>query len=199
MDLISGVEKNRSRYDVYIEGRRTFRVPETLFKQNPLREGEEIDLEAYRNWLSGQQFEWAWNYALDRLTVRQQTSEEIRRRLFQLNIESEAVDAVIERLRESNLLDDEAYARDFVEQHRGTKSSREIMQKLYLRGVAREDLEGIIDDIDIQPEEELAAAIKAARGLTRRYDDQRKLIMALARRGFSFDTAREAVQALEDS
>ena len=184
---------------MYIEGRRTFRVPETLFKQNPLREGEEIDLEAYRNWLSGQQFEWAWNYALDRLTVRQQTSEEIRRRLFQLNIESEAVDAVIERLRESNLLDDEACARDFVEQHRGTKSSREIMQKLYLRGVAREDLEGIIDDIDIQPEEELAAAIKAARGLTRRYDDQRKLIMALARRGFSFDTAREAVQALEDS
>ncbi len=119
------------------------------------------------------------------------------------------VDDLIERFKSAGLLDDAAYARARAESlHRRGNSARMIRGKLRQKGVADEDIENALDARGEDGGEDGAdAEIEAAVNYARRRrlgpyftgkvsdDTREKQLAALARAGFSYDVARQVIEA----
>lgn len=115
------------------------------------------------------------------------------------------VEALIARYQQSGLIDDRRFAHQVVASLRARgSSSRNIAFKLRQKGVDATLIEELLVDADSDsPEAELEAArrlIRRRRLMRRAGDDpnqQRKVLATLARAGFSFEVARQAMQAEE--
>ena len=115
------------------------------------------------------------------------------------------VDALIGRFTRSGLLDDLTYAEGRVlSMHRRGASARAIRLKLRQKGVADELVEEAVAGLSrVTPEPELAAALRLAerrrlgpyRAAAARPEAREKDLAALARAGFSYDTARRIIEA----
>jgi regulatory protein len=141
------------------------------------------------------------------LSVRPRSVTETRRRLHHLGYPHDLVDTVIERLVEMDYLDDEAFARAWVESRDRAKPRGEtaLRRELALKGVDR----SVVDDVLSQrvelaahgdPNRAAADALLGRRrsSLERESDPRRQREKAyglLARNGFDPETCREAASS----
>ena len=179
----------------------SLRIRKCHFARLPLEEGDEIDPEEYVNRVASIQFADAYESALTSLDASARTASEINRVLRMMGFVAPAAEAVVERLKENGLIDDQRLAARLAETQLTKPVGLYAMKrKLRAKGVSDEDaaeaLEGFDDD------QQRAAAIQAARKLLRRYEElpvrecRGKLSQALARRGFSWDAVSAAVEAV---
>jgi regulatory protein len=142
--------------------------------------------------------------ALRFLESRARSTAEVRRRLVTNGYRPDLVESAIERLTELGMLDDDAFARAWVESRDRARprGERALRAELRQKGVDRpivdavlEDRAGISDDPDRSGADEDAARrllIKNARALERIADPRSRRQRAytlLARNGFDPDTA----------
>jgi len=115
------------------------------------------------------------------------------------------IDDLIRRYLDAGLLDDRAYAegRARALMQRGN-AQRLIRMKLVEKGVGADDIDAALAALeDEHADPELAAAVKLARRRRlgpyadpeRRAEQKEKHLAALARAGFSYDTARRVIEA----
>lgn len=168
------------------------------FKALPLAAGDEVDAEEYAARVAEAQRADAYEAALNSLDLCARTRQELRRSLLARGFVSGAVEATLDRLADSGLVDDRRYAERAVE----VSAARPVgvyavRRKLRAKGVAEEDAEAALVALD--DEQQAQAAQAAARSLLRRYaqlparEGRAKLSQALARRGFSWEAVRAAV------
>ncbi|MBC7764378.1 RecX family transcriptional regulator [Microbacteriaceae bacterium] len=101
-------------------------------------------------------------------------------------------DRVFARLVEKKYVDDEKFARWWVENRNLTKgtSRRKIINELRAKGVATNIIDGAVGDTERTDDNELAKIIIKKRA---RYPDNQKFIQYLMRQGFSYDTIKSAL------
>lgn len=113
-----------------------------------------------------------------------------------------SIEALLGRLQESGILDDERYARMYAESLRRRGGSLpKLRQKLRARGLSDEHLELALSEMskdDELSDESSAATYARKRRLRERYDlgdpkQREKALAALARQGFSFDVAKRVL------
>lgn len=171
------------------------------FKALPLQAGDDIDVEEYAAQVAEAQRADAYEAALNSLDLCARTREELRRSLLARGFVSGAVEATLDRLADSGLVDDRRYAERAVE----VSAARPVgvyavRRKLRAKGVAEEDAEAALGALDDEQQAQAAQAV--ARSLLRRYaqlparEGRAKLSQALARRGFSWEAVRAAVDAV---
>ena len=144
-------------------------------------------------------------YALRLLTARSYTVRDLRRKLVQREYSPDDVQATIERLERSGLLDDASYAERFargklVNEH---ASRRRVAQLLARKGIAQDVVADAIARVVETEDVDAAAAIeKVARkkmqtltGLDSRVARQR-LFAFLARRGYDLEDIKRTVSLL---
>lgn len=143
--------------------------------------------------------------ALDMLEARARGVAELRRLLIRKGEPAVDVDAAIERLRASGLLDDANYARQLTRSKAigAGLSRRRIQQELTKRGVAREISDEAIDDVfEEESIDEEASIERVARKKLRmltKVDEptrRRRLYGFLARRGYDSDDIQRVLQRL---
>jgi len=103
---------------------------------------------------------------------------------------------VFERLVEKNYVDDEKFARFWIENRnlrKGT-SMRKLSAELSAKGVDRAIIDRLLDETDREDEDELRKIIAKKR---HRYDDEQKFMAYLARLGFSYDDIKSALSEEE--
>ena len=171
------------------------------FKALPLKVGDVVDVEEYAARVAEAQRADAYEAALGSLDLCARTRQELRRSLLARGFVSAAVEATLDRLADSGLINDRRYAERAVE----VSAARPVgvyavRRKLRAKGIAEEDAEAALDMLNDAQQAE--AAQRAARSLLRRYaqlparEGRAKLSQALARRGFSWEAVREAVDAV---
>ena len=171
------------------------------FKALSLQAGDDIDVEEYAAQVAEAQRADAYEAALNSLDLCARTREELRRSLLARGFVSGAVEATLDRLADSGLVDDRRYAERAVE----VSAARPVgvyavRRKLRAKGIAEADAEAALGALD--DEQQAQAAQAAARSLLRRYaqlparEGRAKLSQALARRGFSWEAVRAAVDAV---
>lgn len=148
--------------------------------------------------------------ALGLLDQRARSREELRGRLIDAEFDPAVVDEVLDDLQRSRLLDDAAFAREWVRQRhaRRGKSARVLDRELREKGVDAALRAEALEQIDQSDEEATARALadKKARSVKTvpvdrdDYNRQlRRVVGVLARRGFdggmSMRLAREALDA----
>ena len=171
----------------------------------PLAEGDEIDREQYLDRLSILQSKPAYEVALTLLTSRDMTAHNLCAALVRRGYVPQVAQSTCQRLIENGLIDDKRYANRYVELRQDKPIGRYAMkQKLRAKGIdeqiASDALESIDDDSQLDAAKELAAKLARRYEKEEPYKRKTKLSQAVARRGFSWDIVREAVEyALSDS
>jgi len=141
--------------------------------------------------------------ALRQLTVRQRTRAELQAALARRKVPEDAAREVLDRFTEVGLLDDAAFARDWVAGGaRRMRGRRVLAQELVTRGVAPELIEQALAATDAEDDLEVARALvrrklRAMNGLDRQVRF-RRLCAALERRGFPRGVIVDVVREVLD-
>ncbi|TNM39463.1 regulatory protein RecX [Nocardioides albidus] len=138
---------------------------------------------------------------LDQLSIKARSRRELEDRLARRNVPEEIVTRLLDRFEEVGLVDDEAFARAWVE---GRQRSRGLARtalavELRRKGVADETAKNVLAEIDPGNEEDNARALVRKRLRTLRGVDEqvatRRLVGMLARKGYSPGTAYAVVRS----
>ena len=139
------------------------------------------------------------------LEARSRSITEVRRRLTSAGYRTELIDGAVARLKDLGMLDDEAFARAWVESRDRARprGERALRDELRLKGIDRAVVDQVLedrrttDDEDAAPPDRTAAERlieKHARTLERIADPRQRRQRAyalLARNGFDPETCRE--------
>lgn len=200
MDVITAIKKERGKYRVTVNDAEDVLVPVSLMRERPLSEGQPIDLEDYDNWLMVRQYRFALDRAVGYLAARACSTREIEQKLLRAGYRPSTVEMVIYKLQRENLLDDADFARQWVESRQHHKLGRShIAQELRRKGISQEEAEDALSVID--DDDQLSGAVALAEKAAARIkpgEDMRKaasrIAGMLARRGYSWDIAKQAIQ-----
>jgi regulatory protein len=191
-------KRNKDRVNVYLDG--TFAFGLAAIEAIKLKRGQvlsETDIDRLRE---ADEVEKAHEKALRFLANRPRSESEVRQNLKKAEFGSLAIDQVIERLSQSDLINDEAFVRYWIENRSqfNPRGQRALRQELRQKGVAREVIDAVLEE---SGDDEDAAATQAALAKANRYrhlpqpEFAQKLGAYLGRRGFDYETVRQAVAA----
>ncbi|MGI8474954.1 MAG: regulatory protein RecX, partial [Thermomicrobiales bacterium] len=165
------------------------------------RVGGELDAERVDALRALDETSKATDAAIGLLAHRPRSVQEIRRRLLLKGFGAATIDGALDRLERWRYVDDEAFARFWVENREANKprGRRLIEQELRTKGLDREIIAQAISEAEI---DEHAAALGLARGRLHSYSgmDQamarRRLGAWLARRGYGYDVVKPVLAAV---
>jgi len=163
-----------------------------------LREGQILSDAQIQELLEKAELSRALEASLRLLKFRPRSELEIRTRLsrkFPLSL----VEKTIAVLKEKGLIDDQLFARYWVENRREFKPSgfKKLRYELRSKGIAPEIIREALKDVDFEAEAYKAAIKKAPRWRTLdEFTFKKKMADFLARQGFSFEIIEKIVPAV---
>ncbi len=145
---------------------------------------------------------------LDALTGQARSRQELRDKLAKRDVPADLAERLLDRFTEVGLVDDQAFARSWVESRQRSRglARRALAQELRRKGVDDETARTALDDLDPADEEEAARTLvrkklRSLRGVDRT-TATRRLAGLLARKGYpaamAFAVVREELGAAED-
>jgi len=195
---ISVQKHNRDRLNIELDGEFAFGI--SRMAAGWLNVGDKINEERIESLQNKDEFEAAYQKATRMIGYRPHTQYEVQIKLDQKGFSEEIIHQVVERMQRANLIQDQQYARMWVENRNAfhPRSQRLIRFELKNKGLS----EQMIDEALVDCEEDEKMALRAAEDYSRKLnktdrDQFRKRLSAyLARRGFSYETARPVIQNL---
>lgn len=200
--------RDKSRVNVSIDGKYRFSLDILQVAQLGIRTGQEISEEELTKLEEESQYGKLYTRSLEYVLVRPRSQREMRDYLYRKTrdtrtltgeikkgVSPELTDKVFDRLKDKGYLDDEKFARFWMENRNVRKgsSTRKLKAELMSKGVASEIIETVVAGSDRSDKQEIKKIIakKAAR-----YDDTQKLIAYLARQGFQYDAIKTALDEM---
>jgi regulatory protein len=188
-----------NRINVYLDNEFSFGLSRITAAW--LQVGQELSPSKIAKLQAEDQREVAYMQALRFMDYRPRSRAEVRRNLEKHAIPSDVINDVFKRLERSGLVNDQRFAKDWVENRSEfrPRSRRALAFELHQRGLDDTSIRKALEGLN---EEALAyqAAVKQARhyeGLPLR-DFHNKLGSYLARRGFSYEIIKNVVSRVWD-
>lgn len=123
------------------------------------------------------------------------TESELRKKLAEQSFSPASVDSAIEFVKRYRYLDDEDYARRFLEKNGNKKSRKQMMYELSQKGVSREILDKVFEDMPVDEETQILSILEKKKyaGDEATREEKQKISAYLARKGFSYDAISSAM------
>ena len=198
MKITAVSRRRRSLYRLEFEDGATLDVDVRTFDESPYREGSDVTEEQLNILLATSQHNRARERALYLLGLRDYGCKELEKKLL-TEATPEIAAAVVARLQEVGLLDDERFAARLARSLSETKHypRRRIEQELRRRGISPMLAQTAVSELDGEDYQQALAILE------RKYynklkdpDSRRRVIAALARRGFSYGAIRRAMDEM---
>ncbi|MFK7800268.1 MAG: regulatory protein RecX [Anaerolineae bacterium] len=190
-------KRRKDRVNLFLDGEYAFSL--SLLNAAWLKIGQELTAEKIAALKREDEYEWGKEIALRLITNRPRSKKEVRDRMREKGIEESTRERVVERFEELDLLDDEAFARYWIDQRARFKPRGKplLRQELRQKGVDQQIVNDLLEETD-DSAAAMQAAEKKVRSLRRYPEDQfkKKLTGFLQRRGFSYQEIREVVDKL---
>ena len=186
---LTAQKRNPQRINVYLDGEFAFGLARIVAAW--LYVGQELDEAKIARLQDEDGREAAYQKALNFLSYRPRSEAEVRRNLSEHEQPEETIEYVVERLKESGLLNDARFARLWVDNRSELRprSRRALEYELKQRGVDAQAIAQSLEEID---EQALATQVahKQARKLKNLEwnDFRQKMYRSLAQRGFNYET-----------
>src|SRR5215213_36813 len=199
MSLITALEKQkrRPRFDLYLEGAFAFTLRPELILASGLSVGTELSHERQRWLYDEEQRLGAIEAALRLLAMSPRSEKELRDRLKRRGFKRAAVDAAMTRVGEMGYVNDEAYAKFFVEARQAStpRSKRALAFELSRKGVDRETAASSVEEVS-DADAAFAAAQRRLRAFQKldRVTFTRRLGAFLGSRGFGYGVVRLTIE-----
>lgn len=201
---------NPDRVNVSVDGKYKFSLDVTQVVDLGVKVGREVtaaelaDLEVESQF--GKLYARALEYCLSRPHSVREVADYLRRKTLSRRYKSRrtgeikevpgvsasVAERVLARLRDKGYVDDEQFARWWVENHNLAKgaSRRKLFSELTSKGVSHDIIERTLAESERNDISELAKIVAKKR---QRYPDEKKLIAYLARQGFLYDDIKQAL------
>lgn len=192
------------RVNVFLDGEFAFGIDAEAAERAGLAVGIQLTPDDVRRLRDQDEAARFYDDALRFLSFRPRSAAELERYLKGRGADDVVVAAVTGRLRRIGLVDDEAFARYWIENRAAfsPRGARALQAELRAKGVKQETIEGALEegDEDEGSEEERAyqAGLKRLRSLGRLDEEtfRRRMYGFLQRRGFDYDAVRDATERL---
>lgn len=193
-------KRNKERVNVYLDGTYAFGLDAMQAAQ--LRKGQALSDEEIAALKAQDDRQRAFNLALRFLSYRPRSQFEVQRYLQDKAVADKVIQDVLSRLEQAGYVDDEAFARFWVENREQfrPRSQRALAYELRQKGVNQVIISRVLTDLDDE-----AAAWRAVEGRLHRWANlpadqlRHKLMGYLNRRGFDYATVSVTVEKVFQS
>lgn len=192
--------RNPNRVNVYLDGDFAFGLDRLVAAW--LKVGMELSAEKIADLQAQDTVEGAYQKALHFISYRPRSEMEIRKRLVEKDIDEPVIEAVLERLKQAQWIDDKQFARTWVENRSAfrPRSHRMLRYELKQKGVEEEHIHQAL----LEAEEEPKLAYEAGKSYARRLAGldrevfRKRLGGYLSRRGFTYGTIAPVIRQIWD-
>jgi len=190
-------QRRQDRVHIYLDGEYALSLQKVIAAK--LHVGQRLTPDDVQVLQAEDAAELAYERSLRYLSYRPRSTDEVQRYLAHKGVSPEVAERIIERLEGAHLLDDAAFARDWVENRETFRPRSKFALKMELRqkGVPDHLAEQAVESLDEEASARRAAERKAQQ--LARYDEdtfRKRLWGYLARRGFGYGIARRVVDEL---
>ncbi len=190
-------KRNANRLNVYLDGTYAFSLATAVATK--LKVGQTLSPELVTSLQQQDEASKAKEKAVRLISRRPRSIVEIQRHLRNKGYQDQAIEQAVMRLQEVGLLDDEAFARYWVDQRDTFKprSHLALRQELQQKGVARHIIETAISEVDQTTAAQRVAAKQANRyAHLNKNEFRRKMGSFLQRRGFHYEIIQQVTNEL---
>ena len=189
-------QKNKKRVNIYLDGKFAFGLDADNFLKAGLKVGQELTEKQVEDLIFKNEFQKLLDKAYRILSLRPRSEKEVKDYLAKKKATPKVAQKIIAKLKKLNHLNDQEFARWWVEQ-RSTFRPRGkfgLVAELRQKGVAKEVIDRVIKKVD-----EMSLARKAAQKKIRSYkrlnprEFREKMTAFLARRGFSWSVIKVTI------
>lgn len=209
---ITAQQKSPNRVNVFIDGSYRFSLDVFQVTELGIRVGKEYD-EAELAWLveesafgklygraleyimlrphSGKEIkDYLWRKTLNKTKITRKGDEYVKKEIK--GVSKEVANRVFDRLADKGYIDDEKFARFWIENRQQSKgiSRRKLEMELIAKGVDRTIIEDVMQN---SPRDEKSEIEKVISKKAKRYSDENKLIAYLLQQGFNYDVIKEVL------
>lgn len=201
--------RDKNRVNVSVDGKYWFSLDVFQLGSLGIKVGAEYDEQQIVALEQESQFGKLFSRALEYCFMRPHSAKEMRDYLYRKTrptrtktgelregVSPELTTRVFDRLLEKGYINDESFARHWVENRSLKKgvSKRKLTAELSAKGIDRSITERLLSETERTDADELQKIILKKRN---RYPDEQKLIAYLARLGFSYDDIKSALSESE--
>lgn len=187
--------KDQSRYSIYVDDKYSFGLSESALIESGLKIGLDLTKEELEALKDTAKLDKGYTRVLSLIARRPRSEWEIRDYLKRKDYETEFIEQIVERTRERGYIDDEAFARSWVESRRFLKpvSRRKLSLELKQKRVSAEVIDTVLaeDRASTDEREVLRELVARKRG---RYPDNLKLMQYLARQGYGYEDIKAVLE-----
>ena len=197
---ISSVRREHGKAILTLSNGEIRAMPRAMLKERPYKSGMPFDEEAFQSFISERSYPFAMDKAVALLSMRARTEKEIVDALRMNTYPEATIARVMQRLQEAGYVNDSEFAVQY-SSARVLKGmgSRRIRMELRNKGIESDIIDQTISDLD--QEDVLKGAITTARKAVHGKNisdraDRQKVLASLARRGYDYQIARQALDIL---
>lgn len=199
--LVTGIsEMSKSRVKVEIDGEASFVLYKGELHIYGIKEGNTLSREHYETLMQEVLPRRAKLRAMNLLKGRSYTRMQLLDKLIEGGYPTELAEDAVDYTESFGYVNDEQYARDFIEYNKERKSRQRMLTDLMHRGISKQLFEQIFDEevgedsVGLE-EEQIKEWIRKKNFSPEEasMEDMRKMTAFLYRKGFSFDTIRNVL------
>lgn len=208
--LVAG-KKNPQKINVYIDDKYAFNIDALEIASNKLYTDKEITKEEINKLKASSDTAKLYEYCLRVLNIRPRSESELRFMIKRITARwnktysAEKIDSTISKLKDKKYLDDEAFAKWWIESRTEFKPRGKyaLRQELRIKGIDRELIEDSIKKYYPEENEEeyiYKLALKKYKLLEKEEENKRKqkTLAYLLRKGFEYDKIASVLTKLEN-
>jgi len=205
--IISSIErqKNRPRYNIYINNEYAFAIHEDILLKFQIRKGKEIEDEDIEEVLQAEERHRAEQLALRYLGYKPRTASQIRDYLSKKGFESRDIERVIQSFIEKKYLDDEDYAKLWIDERKRMRPRGRYLlrQELIYRGIEENLVEDVLHQ-NLSDQDEVALITQLMKkkwkphSFPNGFEMKKKMVPFLQRKGFPLDLILSVINKLKE-
>lgn len=203
MPVITDIKQQKRselKYNVYLDGKYAFALSDLDLSTSGLRIGRELSEEEVATYQDQAETNGVYARAINYIAVRPRSQREVVDYLKRKEASDEVIGVTIERLQRIGLLNDRNFAASWVANRQllRPRSKRRLEQELLAKGVARDDIQIALNDLD--GDSELVSLIETIEKKQRspQYQDGTKLMGYLARQGYTYERIKKALEIMSE-
>jgi regulatory protein len=188
--------KREGRYSIFVDDKYAFSLSAEGLLDAHLVTGQELSQVDVTDYKRLSQEDKAYNLALAYVARRMRSEGELHDYFRRKQYAPELAEQLLAKLRRLHFVDDVEFAKRWVENRRRLKatSTKKLRLELRQKRVNSDVIQAVLTEDETDEHQLLRDLVEKKRRISRYQDDQ-KLMMYLARQGFTYDDIKAALQA----
>ena len=197
-------KKDPRRRSVFLDGKFAFGLGEEIVSRLGLEKGETLTEPRIKEILGQKAENEAKSAALRFLSFRRRTEKEIRDKLRKKGFDDKSIRRTIEKLKRYDLVNDSEFATAWVKERLAYKprGKKLLAQELWKKGIKKDIIDQVTEELCRDEQKSAAELVEKVKGRYKNLEPKvarRRMYGLLMRRGFSYDTAKNALAPLISS